>query len=244
MGVIRIRLPPFIEHDGAPMDNKKHGLAVLITASLLSAPSAFAWPVNISVGGSTLGLGVQVATAIIPGTLDAAVGLNHAGFTKNGTYTNGGDDIPYTGSLRLQSIPVLLDYYPFHGVFRITGGVMVNQNAVNADASGGSGTYTINGNTYTAQQVGTLTAHIGWRRIAPYLGIGWGSKAARHAGFSMGFDIGALVTGSPHVTLTASNPTDNTQLASDVAAAQAKANNQASSYRFWPVIGLRVGYAF
>ena len=225
------------------MNSKKLGLATL-AASLLTAPAAFAWPVNVSVGASTLGFGVQVATALIPGTLDAAVGLSRFNYNRSGIYTSNGDDIPYSGNLRFQTIPVLLDYYPFHGVFRITGGMMVNQNDISAVASGGSGTYTINGDTYTAQQVGTLTAHIGWRRIAPYLGIGWGSKAARHAGFSMGFDVGALVTGSPHVTLTASNPTDNTQLASDVAAAQAKANNQASSYRFWPVIGLRVGYAF
>ncbi len=215
-----------------------------LAACLLAAPAAFAWPVNVSVGASTLGLGVQVATAIIPGTLDAAVGFNHATFNKNGTYTHSGDNIPYSGSLRLQSIPVLLDYYPFHGVFRITGGVMVNQNDMSVLASGGSGTYTINGDTYTAQQVGTLTGKIAWRRVAPYLGIGWGSKAARHSGFSMGFDVGVLVTGCPQVTLNASNPTGDAQLTSDVAAAQAKANSQASSYRFWPVIGLRVGYAF
>ncbi|MDA8361486.1 MAG: hypothetical protein M0Z44_05755 [Gammaproteobacteria bacterium] len=60
----------------------------------------------------------------------------------------------------------------------------------------------------------------------------------------MGFDVGVLVTGSPQVTLNASNPTGDAQLTSDVAAAQAKANNQASWYRFWPVIGLYVGYAF
>ena len=226
------------------MDNKNRGLAALVASSLLAAPAAYAWPVNVSVGASTLGLGVQVAAALIPGTLDAAVGFNHTTFTRSGNYTSNGDDIPYNGNLRLQSIPILLDYYPFHGVFRITGGVMVNENDVSAVAGGGSGSYTINGDTYSAQQVGTLTAHVGWRRVAPYLGIGWGSKAARHSGFSMGFDVGVLVTGSPQVTLAASGAATDTQLASDVAAAQAKANSQASSYRFWPVIGLRVGYAF
>ena len=100
------------------------------------------------------------------------------------------------------------------------------------------------GVVHTAQQVGTFTGKVSWRRVAPYLGIGWGSKAARHSGFSMGFDVGVLVTGSPSVALHASNPTGNAQLASDVAAAQANANNKASPYRFWPVIGLRVGYAF
>ena len=225
------------------MNKKKLGLATL-AVSLLTAPAAFAWPVNVSVGASTLGFGVQVATALIPSTLDAAVGLNRFNYNRSGIYTSNGDDIPYSGNLRFQTIPVLLDYYPFHGVFRITGGMMVNQNDISAVAGGGSGTYTINGDTYTAQQVGTLTAHVGWRRIAPYLGIGWGSKAARQSGCSMGFDVGVLMTGSPDVTLNASGSATDQQLENDVAAAQAKANNQASSYRFWPVIGLRVGYAF
>ena len=48
----------------------------ILAACVLLPASAFAWPVNISVGASTLGFGVQAATAIIPGTLDVAVGLN------------------------------------------------------------------------------------------------------------------------------------------------------------------------
>lgn len=214
-------------------------------ASLPLAAQAFAMPpVNVSVGGSTLGLGVQVSAALIPGTLDLALGLNHLSVSHSGTYTSGGSDIPYSANVRLQTIPVLLDYYPFHGVFRITGGVMVNQNRISAIASGGSGTYTINNDTYTSTQVGTLTGQITYRRFAPYLGIGFGSKAARHSGLSAGFDLGVLFTGSPQVSLNASNPTGNQQLASDVAAAQATANQKGSSYRLWPVIGIRVGYAF
>ncbi len=226
------------------MKHRIISLTTVAACALLAAPGAFAWPVNVSVGASTLGLGVQVATAIVPGTLDAAVGLNRFDYSRSGTYTKSGDDIPSSGTLRLQSIPILLDYYPFHGVFRITGGVMVNENDMRVLAGGGSGTYTINGDSYTAQQVGRLTGKVAWRRLAPYLGIGWGSKAARHSGFSMGFDVGVLVTGSPQVTLAASGSASDPQLASDVAAAQAKANSRTSSYRFWPVIGLRVGYAF
>ena len=220
----------------------------IVLASMLAMPlaaQAFTMPpVNVSVGGSTLGLGVQVSTALIPGTLDLAFGLNHLSVSHSGTYTSGGNDIPYTANLRLQTIPVLLDYYPFHGVFRITGGVMVNENRISAVAGGGSGTYTINGDTYSAAQVGTLTGRITYRRLAPYLGIGFGSKAARHSGLSAGFDIGVLMTGSPQVALNASNPTNDQQLTKDVAAAQANANQKGSSYRFWPVIGIRVGYAF
>jgi hypothetical protein len=205
---------------------------------------AFARPVNLSVGVSTLGLGVQVSTPLIPGSLDLALGINRYSYSHSGTYTSGGSNIPYHGNLRLQTIPVLLNYYPFHGVFRVTGGVMFNQNQFTLNASGGSGNYTINNHPYTAQQVGTFTGKVAWKRVAPYLGLGWGSKAARKPGFSMGFDLGVLFTGSPQVTLSASNPQNNATLASDVAAAQATANQKASSYKLWPVIGVRLGYDF
>ncbi|WP_297362168.1 hypothetical protein [Acidiferrobacter sp.] len=218
------------------------GVMAMLAGGAMAA--AYAQPVNISVGASTLGLGVQISTALIPGTLDLAVGINHLSESRSGTYTSSNNSIPYHATLRLQTIPVLLNYYPFAGVFRITGGAMVNENRVSAYSFDPNGTYVINGEPYPGTAVGTFTGTMTYRRIAPYLGIGWGSKAARHSGFSMGFDVGVLFTGSPQVQLSASNPTDNATLASDVAAAQASANARASSYKLWPVIGLRLGYAF
>lgn len=222
----------------------KIGTVVCGLGLVLVSGAALARPVNLSVGVSTLGLGFQVSTPIVPGTLDIAVGINHYGLTHAGTYNKSGTSIPYTASVRLQTIPILLNYYPFQGVFRVTGGVMINQNQITANASGGNGYYTINGDTYPAQEVGTLTGRITYPRLAPYLGIGWGSKAARQSGFSMGFDLGVLYTRSPIVTLNASNPQNNAQLTQDVAAAQATANQKASAAKIWPVIGVRIGYDF
>lgn len=52
---------------------------------MAGATPALARPVNLSVGVSTLGLGVQASTPIIPGSLDLAVGLNHFSYNHNGT---------------------------------------------------------------------------------------------------------------------------------------------------------------
>lgn len=216
----------------------------LLGLCLSATPVAFANPVNVSVGVSTLGLGIQASTALIPGTLDLAVGINRFTYQRQEVYSGNNSSIPYSAGLRLQTIPVLLNYYPFHGVFRVTGGAMINSNQITIDSQGGSGSYTINGRSYPASEVGTFSSQMVWKRVAPYLGIGWGSKAARHTGFSMGFDIGVLYTGSPTVTLQASNPTHNATLAQNVAADQASINRSASSVRFWPVIGVRVGYDF
>ena len=217
---------------------------LVVLAGGMAAVPAGAHPVNLSIGASTLGFGAQISAALIPGTLDLAVGFNHLSENRSGTYTNANNSIPYHATVRLQTIPVLFDYYPFSGVFRFTAGAMINENRVTAYSYDPTGTYVINGDSYPGAEVGSFSGKVTYRRVAPYFGIGWGSKAARRPGFSMGLDIGVLYTGSPDVQLSASNPTNNATLASDVAAAQATANARASSYRFWPVIGLRLGYDF
>ncbi|MHB8252968.1 MAG: hypothetical protein ACYDEV_04580 [Acidiferrobacter sp.] len=218
--------------------------AVAAVLSVVSAVPAWAWPVNVSVGASTLGLGIQASTALIPGTLDLAVGINRLSKTRTGVYNSSNNSIPYSGNMRLETIPILFNYFPFHGVFRFTGGAMINENQVSAYTSSANATYVINGTTYPGSAVGTFTGRVTYRRVAPYFGIGWGSKAARERGFSMGFDVGVLFTGSPNVQLSASNPNNVSGLAANVAAAQANANAKASSYKMWPVIGLRLGYDF
>ncbi len=217
-------------------------LATLV-GGIVAVPAG-AHPVNVSVGASTLGYGVQVSTALIPGTLDLAVGINHLSESRSGTYASSNNSIPYQGNVRLQTIPVLFNYYPLSGAFRFTAGVMINENRVTAYSSDPTGNYVINGQPYSGSTVGTFTGLATYRRLAPYFGIGWGSKAARHPGFSMGFDIGVLFTGSANVQLSASNSANNSTLASNVAAAQAQANARASRYKLWPVVGLRLGYDF
>ncbi len=228
---------------GVWMWRRGAGALAVLVGGVVAVPAA-AQPVNLSVGASTLGYGVQVSTALIPGTLDLAVGINHLSQARTGTYTNSNNSIPYQGTVRLQTIPVLFNYYPLSGAFRFTGGVMVDENQVTAYSSNPNATYVINGTSYPGSQVGTFSGKVTYRRLAPYFGIGWGSKAGRHPGFSMGFDIGVLFTGSPNVQLSASKSGASPQLASDVAAAQANANAHASHYKMWPVIGLRLGYDF
>ena len=216
----------------------------IMVFGMVGMSEAWAWPVNVSVGASTLGEGAQISMALIPGTLDLALGLNYLNESRSGVYNGSNSSIPYTANLRLKTIPILFDYYPFQGAFRLTGGAMINENQVLALSNDPTGTYIINGHTYSGAQVGTFTGQITYRRVAPYAGFGWGSKAARDSGFSMGFDIGVLFTGSAQIQLSASNSTSNSTLATDVAKAQANANARASSYKLWPVLGLRLGYAF
>ena len=221
------------------------GAVAALSLSLTAAPAS-ARTVGITADAGTMGFGVNLGTQLIPNTLDIRTGYTHFGLSRSGTYNKSGTSLPYTGHLGLGGIPVLLDWFPFHGAFRFTAGVFDNRTDVNANATPAPGsTVTINGDTYTAAQVGTLTGRIDYaRKIEPYAGIGWGHLAPRRHGFVYNVDLGVLFTGSPQVALNASNPGNNATLASDVAAAQATAQDSANKVTLWPMLQIGLGYAF
>ena len=219
--------------------------AALAAALSLVSSAALARTVGVTADVGTMGLGVNLGTQIIQNTLDLRVGYTHFGLSRNGTYNKNGTSLPYNGHIQIGGVPILLDWFPFHGAFRVTAGVFDNQTAVNANATPApGGTVQINGDTYTSAQVGTLTGRIAYRSIAPYAGIGWGNLAPRTRGFVYNVDLGVLFTGSPQVTLSASNPSNNATLASDVAAAQATAQSDANKVSLWPMLQVGLGYAF
>jgi len=222
-------------------------LSAVAASLLLASPASFAMrPIGVTVGVGTLGYGVWAGTPILPGTLNVRAGFSSASYSRSGTYDKSGTTLDYTGSVRLSGIPVFLDYFPFHGTFRLTAGVINNRTQFTADATPAPGsTVTINGDTYTASQVGSATATLDYgRRYEPYLGIGWGNLAREQRGLTFGVDLGVVFTGSPTVSLDVSNPTNNAQLASDAAQAQQTAQADVNSARYWPLIQMGVGYNF
>ena len=227
------------------MKARKAAQATLGMVMALVTVPALARTVGITADAGTMGFGVNVGTQLIQNTLDLRVGYTHFGLSRSGTYNKSGTSLPYNGHIQIGGVPVLLDWFPFHGAFRLTAGVFDNQTAVNANATPAPGsTVQINGDTYTAAQVGTMTGRIAYRSVAPYAGLGWGNLAPHTRGFVYNVDLGVLFTGSPQVTLNASNPGNNATLTSDVAAAQATAQSDANKVTMWPLIQVGLGYAF
>jgi hypothetical protein len=93
----------------------------------------------------------------------------------------------------------MANIHPFSGSFHVTAGLMQNNNKLTLTADPSS-TYTIGNTTYTASDVGNLDGEVDFKKLAPYVGIGWGSSPGRGIGFT--FDMGVLMQGKPNVTLT------------------------------------------
>ncbi|MCX9156806.1 hypothetical protein OPU71_11780 [Niveibacterium sp. 24ML] len=213
----------------------------LVIAGLAAAGQAQA--VGVGVRAGTTGLGGDFGFSIAP-TLLARIGYSWLDYGMDVEAT----DMKYDGKLKLSNLSALLDWSPL-GPFRVTGGFVFNDNRVNVTSVPVGGTYTLNGNTYNANAVGSIEGEVKvGNKAAPYLGIGYGNVAT--AGVNFYFDLGVIFQGSPTASLTANcapaiaGTPACSKLQSDVQAEEERLANDIAGLKYYPVanIGITVGF--
>lgn len=213
------------------------GLTGLLAAGAASAQVA----ATAELG--TTGIGAHLSVPVTP-NLNARFGLNALNYSYNTTESN----VDYDFKLKLQTFDALLDWFPGNNQFRVSGGLVYNGNKIDATAKpSAGGTYTINDKTYSSASAGVINGNIDFRKLAPYLGIGWGNALAKDKGWGFSADLGVLFQGSPKTSLTNSGctaPVDCNQLAADVAAENTKLADAVSSFKAYPVVRVGVSYKF
>jgi hypothetical protein len=230
---LNIGLQPII-----PADTIKPRIAVQQNTTNSKQPLG----VGVTARVGTLGIGLDVAKSLSP-QFDARLGVNFGNVGINRTDSG----INYDSQLNLSSVQLFGDYYLFGGnSFRITGGLVAQNNRFSVTSKpSGSGTYTIDNQSFSASQVGNLTGEFKYANsIAPYLGIGFGR--ASNEGFGFNAELGVMFTGAPKVTLNASNPVFNndptTRGAIDNQIRQTE--NDLRGFNIYPVLSIGVSYGF
>jgi hypothetical protein len=189
----------------------------------------------------TLGIGINVAKSLTP-QVNGRLGFN---FGKlNASRTDSG--ISYDSQLNFSSVQLFGDYYPFSSSgFRVTGGLVAQNNTFSVTSKPSNGIYTIDNTQYAASTVGNLTGEYKYANsIAPYVGIGIGKST--NDGFGFNADLGVMFTGAPKVSLTASNPIFNnnpvtrTQLDNQVR----QTESDLKGFNVYPVISVGLSYGF
>jgi len=201
--------------------------AFICAAALVASGAAQAAGVGVRAG--TTGVGVDVAWGIAP-TVSARLGYS----ALNWNYDVSTSNVNYDGDLKLSNLNGLLDFHPLGPVFRITGGVILNQNKYQATGHPATGPGSFNATVEPS------------RSAAPYLGIGWGNVAG--AGVNLYADLGVMFMGSPTATLNADctglTSPECTTLQSQVAAEQTRLQDELKRFKYYPVlnIGLTIGF--
>jgi hypothetical protein len=224
------------------------GAALLAAASLGAAPALAQGDdarVSLGVTAGTLGIGPEVGYRV---SENIGVRANATFFSFSHNIHS--DDIRYDAKLKLRSGGAMVDVYPFGGGFRISGGLRVNGNKGRGVGVPNDGTsYTIDGTTYTAAEIGTLHAETDIDKLAPALTLGYGGGLSK--GLTVGIEAGALFQGSVKVKpLTVTGLCADitlgpcSTLAADLEAERQSVNDDINDYKVYPVLQVTLGYRF
>ena len=196
----------------------------------------FAGPLKtgITVQAGTLGYGAELVKGILPG-LNLRLGANFFNYGMESTYEE--YDLAYDIDIGLQSYSALLNFYPFQRSFFLCSGVYINNNLIEANAMS-TVSYTYGGLEFTPEELGELGISIGFAKVSPYFGIGFGNPVKEKKLIGLVLNIGALYHDSPDVTMTATGMIEPT------AEQEPEVEADIEELRFFPVIslGLSVGF--
>lgn len=182
------------------LPGRLHIAAFLCMALAGATLPAQAAKVGVAAGAGTLGAGLSLTVGVNE-KLNGRVGFGR--LTADDEFEESG--VRYNAELTLGGIYALLDWHPGASGFRVSGGLVLNDNELLGNAIL-TGNVEIGNTTYTPAQVGTLQATIGFDDVAPYIGIGWGNAASGERGVGFSFDLGVMLQGDADVDLVASNP--------------------------------------
>ena len=209
-------------------------------AEMSDTTSADHW--EVSARASTLGAGLELKRTF-GDSLSVRAVVNGFSYSLDEEYS----DVNYEGDLKLKSGGLILDYHPGGYWFRVSAGLLLNGNELELDAKPARGTIDFNDVTYTAAEVGSAQGKAEFDSLAPYLGVGFSSAPGGDSGMSFSADIGVLFQGAPSFALdvrcgTAVPAAQCTQLKQDADAERAQFEDDADSYKYYPVVSLAIGY--
>ncbi len=214
---------------------------VTAAALLLFSGVPLAQADDLAVGAKigTLGLGAEVTTNVVPMMLNARIQGNVFNYNSTASInTLNGAPVHYNQKMNLMTVGLLADFYPFAGKFRITGGAYYNNNRATLTSTTNA---TINiGNTPVGPNT-AITTKVKFKKLAPYVGIGWGDAVSSGSPLGFNFELGAVYQGSPKVSMftSAQNVTP-----ADLALEAQHTQDQLKKFKWWPVISFGVSLKF
>lgn len=215
---------------------------------------------RFALGGYTspLGIGAGIAGKVTRST-NLRVGWNFFNYSLTGT----DDGANYSGHLHFRSLQASVDWFPFHGSFHLSPGVLFNnQNRVTAQGGIAAGqSFTLNDVNYYSSSTDPVTGNgsVHFNSLAPMFTLGWGNWVSRreHKHLTFPFEVGFAHTGNATVNLnlqgTVCNAPDDMyceQIASDpsvqanIAGQIKKLQKDLEWIRFYPILSTGVVYKF
>ena len=214
-------------------------LLAILTIGLLNPAYAAEGDSNIiGISGKigTLGLGADL-TVNLGSYLNLRGGYNWLNYERTFDVAEAEVD----GELNFGTIPILLDWHPFAGSFRVSGGVVINNNEITLSAKPGE-ILELEGTDY---EVARLNGDVTFDDTAWYIGIGSGNATADGT-IHFTCDFGVMFHGTPEISAEAvsGNPTLQALLNADLQAEVDELQDDADAFTIYPVISFGMSIAF
>jgi len=209
--------------------------------------------VGIGVKVGLSGVGFDVATPLVPGWLNLRGGASF--FSYSGvTFTTNNIDID--GSLKFQNAEAVVDVFPFHGRFRLSGGMTTyNDTGLTATLNvPGGQSFKLGSDTYYSSATdpihGTGALTLG-SKTGGRVSIGTGNMLPRKGHFAFESEFGVQFFAEPTVVFQiqgsgCTSPTDPLSCGpveqTDVTAEQNKLQNDLSDLKYYPILSFGFSY--
>lgn len=222
---------------------KKRYVGGIALALLLVSQTAVADQGDVSIGvkAGTLGAGAEL-TMGLSDYFAVRGGLNYIKFDFDVTLSG----VDYTMEPDFKNFSMLLDFHPFSGAFRLTGGMYLTDNNVNVDGS--LPPDMIDDRYAYLSDLVHVTGSVGYNTVAPYAGLGWSSSQSE-AGWGVSCDFGVLFQGSATVSdLRLVTEVDSSQYQRDIDAfldeQEKEIQDELDKYEIYPVATIMLNYTF
>lgn len=165
-------------------------------------------------------------------------------------------DIDYNGDYESINFGAILDWRPFSGGFRISGGLVATNFGAELDATSRGQEIDLGENTYISSDGVTLSGEAEFNDVAPYLSIGWSSNLKKD-GLYFGGEAGVMYVGSARLGYGATgcvslvnNPANCIDVNSfsefqdDLEQERQDIENDLEDFSLWPILSFSIGYRF
>ncbi|SMO89188.1 hypothetical protein [Gracilimonas mengyeensis] len=190
---------------------------------------------SIGLKAGSTGIGGEFTKSITE-KLNARVSGSFFSYSQDGVYADDDPSIAYDVQGDMTSIGLLVDYFPTKRWLKVSAGVYYHDFIVDGGAVPNE-SYTLDDKTFQPEKLGSLTGTVDYdSKIVPYAGIGLGNPLAPGSRVKVNFEIGAMYTNSPNVTM------EGEGMIAPTANQDQDFENGLSDFQFYPVINLGVSF--
>lgn len=202
---------------------------IFLSSSYLHAQTA------IGIKAGSTGFGGEIIYSLTE-KFNARVSGTFFNYQKDGVYADDEPSIAYDVEGSMTSIGIIADYFPAKRGFKVSAGFFYHDFIVDGGATPNEA-YTIDDKTFQPEKLGSLTGTMEYEsKLVPYAGIGVGNPVGLGNKIKINFNIGAMYTNSPQVTM------EGEGMIAPTASQGQSFEDGMADFKFYPVVNLGLSF--